>query len=280
MKRQIKNFLVGSDIEVFVIDTVTNTVISAEGLIGGTKKAPKPLERPGCAVQEDNVMAEFNVPPTTDPEEMYENIVFVLNKITNSLPEGLDIAILPAAKLDAKYLETEQAREIGCDPDFNAWTGLRNIPPDVETLDGLRSCGGHIHIGYENPTKSMSIRLIKALDLYLTVGSIIKDRDILRRQIYGKAGAYRIKPYGVELRTLSNFWIKSKEDVKWIFNNIEKAINFVNSGQKISDDLAYAITKAINQSDVRLATLIANEYKLFDTEIPVPEEATSELLTV
>lgn len=270
MLRKIQNYLIGSDVEVFVVNTVTGEVISAEGLIGGTKKKPKPLERNGCAVQEDNVMAEFNVPPTTDPQDMYDNIVYVLNYLTNSLPEGFDVKIIPAAKLDEKYLKTPQAMEIGCDPDYNAWTKMRNIPPDIETLEGLRSCGGHIHIGYDNPTKAMSIKLIKALDLFLTVGSIIKDRDILRRQIYGKAGAYRIKPYGVELRTLSNFWISSLDNVKWVFKGIERAVEFVNSGKIIDEELASAICRAINNSDIRLATYLADEYNLLDEKDGLP----------
>ena len=54
----------GSDIEVFLVNE-KNTVIPCVGLVKGTKEKPhRPKGMPkGYAVQEDNVMLEFNVPP-------------------------------------------------------------------------------------------------------------------------------------------------------------------------------------------------------------------------
>lgn len=264
--KKISNALIGSDIEVFVKNTVSGEIISAEGLIGGTKKEPFKLERKGCALQEDNVMAEFNVNPTNNPQDMYEDIVYVLNTITNRLPEGFDIEVAASAIIPNEFLQTQQAQEIGCDPDFNAWLDCTNIPPEIESLNGLRTCGGHIHIGYDNPNKTTSIALIKALDLFLTLPSIIKDTDSRRREVYGKAGAYRIKSYGVELRTLSNFWIKDLESVKFVFNAVAKAINFVNEGKLISISTAQKIVYAINNQDKQVAEELINEYGVLTEE--------------
>lgn len=264
--KKISNALVGADIEVFVKNTITNRIISAEGLIGGTKKEPLKLDRKGCALQEDNVMAEFNVNATNNPQDMYEDIVYVLNTLTNRLPEGFDIDISASAIIPDEFLHTPQAQEIGCDPDFDAWLGVTNIPPDIESLNGLRTCGGHIHIGYDNPSKTTSIAIIKALDLFLTLPSILKDTDSRRREVYGKAGAYRIKPYGVELRTLSNFWIKDLESVKFVFNAVAKAINFVNEGKLISMNNAKRIVYAINTQDKDAANELINEFNVLTEE--------------
>lgn len=263
---RISNALVGSDIEVFVKNTVTGKIISAEGLIGGTKKEPLKLDRRGCALQEDNVMAEFNVNATNNPQDMYEDIVYVLNTLTSRLPEGFDIEIAASAIIPEEFLQTPQAQEIGCDPDFNAWMGCANIPPAIESLNGLRTCGGHIHIGYDNPTKTTSIALIKALDLFLTLPSILKDTDSRRREVYGKAGAYRIKPYGVELRTLSNFWIKDLESVKFVFNAVAKAINFVNEGRLLSINTSQRIVYAINMQDKEAANDLIKEFDVLTEE--------------
>lgn len=261
---KINNVLVGADIEVFVKNTIENRIISAEGLIGGTKKAPLPLERKGCFLQEDNVMAEFNVNPTNNASDMYEDIVYTLNTITSRLPEGFDIAIEASAVIPEEFLQTEQAQEIGCDPDFNAWLGNRNTPPDIDSLEGLRSCGGHIHIGYDNPNKTTSVQIIKMLDLFLTVPSILLDPDTKRRKIYGKAGAYRIKSYGVELRTLSNFWIKDLKSVEFIFNGVAKAINIINENKRLSITDNQNIMSCINNQDVELANSLIEKFNVLD----------------
>lgn len=266
MKQKILNVLVGADIEVFVKNAITGTIISAEGLIGGTKKNPLALERKGCALQEDNVMAEFNVPATNNPVDMYDNIVYTLNTITSRLPEGFDIEIAASAVIPEEFLQTEQAMQIGCDPDFNAWIDAANTPPEIESLNGLRSCGGHIHISYDNPNKTTSKEIIKALDLFLTLPSIIMDTDTRRRTIYGKAGAHRLKSYGVELRTLSNFWIKDRESVKFIFNGIAKAINFINEGKILSIHDSTFLVQAINNQNVEAAKELIDKFKVLEHE--------------
>ena len=54
----------------------------------------------------------------------------------------------------------------------------------------------HIHIGYDNNNIDASLRLVKYLDLYLGVPSVLKDKDKRRRSLYGKAGCFRLTSYG------------------------------------------------------------------------------------
>jgi len=115
---------------------------------------------------------------------------------------------------------------------------------------------GHIHVGYENPDPLTSLSLIKAMDLFLGVPSILLDTDTERRKMYGKAGEYRFKMYGVEHRTLSTFWTANEKLMSWAWDSTMSAIEFVNSGGIITnpDD----IIRCINTSDKELAKEIIN----------------------
>ena len=57
------------------------------------------------------------------------------------------------------------------------------------------------------------------------VYTVVWDTDDQRRQLYGKAGAFREQPHGVEYRTLSNFWIFSKDLISEVYDRIQAAIN-------------------------------------------------------
>jgi len=119
---------------------------------------------------------------------------------------------------------------------------------------------GHIHIGYENPDTDTSIAIIQAMDLFLGVSSILLDDDTERRVMYGKAGAYRFKKYGVEYRTLSNFWIKDEQSIKWAYEQCLKMVEFINSGGIITNP--QDIIQCINTCDKKLAEEILDDYNI------------------
>jgi len=186
----IKNFLVGTDPEVFVVEKENQKVSSAIGLIPGTKDQPFPISDKGHAIQTDNVMAEFCVPACNNPIELYLNIKFCMDAINAMLPKELETSVIASAYLDEKYLKNEQAQTFGCDPDYNAYSLDQNEPPSNKT--NLRSAGGHIHIGYDEPNFKTNIKIIKAMDLFLGLPSLVLDTDKDRRKMYGKAGAFRL----------------------------------------------------------------------------------------
>ena len=224
---KINNVTLGADPELFLQNELE--LVSAEGLIGGTKKHPLSIpDSGGCFIQENNVMVEFNIPPAKKVEDFVSSIEFMKEyiEVAASLND-CTISKLASGDFNPLYLQTVQSAAFGCEPDFNAHTSKTN--KTVEAHGTLRTCGGHIHIGYNKPTTKTSVKIIKAMDLTLGLSSLSLDSDNRRRSMYGNAGAFRFKKYGVEYRTLSNFWIFSKEAMDWAFAGTMAAIEIVNN---------------------------------------------------
>lgn len=249
------NFTIGADPEFFLKNKDGHQ--SAIGLIGGSKHEPKPLDKEGFAILEDNVAVEFNIAPAHNHEEFIKNIQYVLKELHKTLPQ-YEFSTESAVIFPKEQLQHPQAQEFGCEPDFNVWTMEPNPRPAAPNQD-LRSAGGHVHIG----TELDSIEVIKAMDLFVGVPSIEKDKHgAMRRQLYGKAGACRFKSYGVEYRTLSNFWIFSKELIEWVYNQTQKALEFVEKGNTVDEKTGLLIQAAINTSNKDAYGLLMDTYRL------------------
>lgn len=150
-----------------------------------------------------------------------------------------------------------------CDPDFNVWSDSR--PNEVGRAGANGRCaGGHIHIGYNNHNRITSNYLIKALDLFISVPLVIMEPNNRRKEMYGKAGAFRQQPWGVEYRSPSNFILSSSELMKWAFNQVLKAIEFVNNDETriLLDKNQYCILNAINNNNTSSAKRLIEEFKL------------------
>lgn len=261
-KKKIINITIGCDPEVFLKEINSDKFISAIGLIGGSKKYPKPITNEGHFIQEDNVSAEFNIPPCKTAEEMVKHITFVKDYIEDTIakPNGLIVCVVPSALFDPDQLANDTALEFGCDPDENAWTNETNEINRKGVDAALRVAGGHIHIGYDNPDRRLSKELIKAMDIFLAVPAILIDKDTRRRLLYGKAGAHRFKKFGVEHRTLSNFWIETPELISWVYKQVHAAVEFVNYGGIITNP--EQIVEAINTNNIELAIQIVEDYRI------------------
>lgn len=257
--KKISSFTIGTDPEFFLRNKETGQFISAEGLIGGSKNLPIKISKNGHAIQEDGVMLEINVPPSKTSKEMKDDIDYVLTYVSKEiLPANLEIVTQSSAVFSNEDLATRQASTLGCDPDFNAWNNKMNKRPHIKNIN-FRSAGFHVHIGYSNPDYDYNLAIIKAFDLFLGVPSIIMDSDTLRKQLYGKAGCFRHQNYGVEYRVLGNFIGNDEAKLKWMFNNIEAAVEFVNSNISINNQLRADILNCINTNNKKIAYKICKE---------------------
>ena len=122
---------------------------------------------------------------------------------------------------------------------------------------------GHISIGWDNPTQEQQLDMVKAMDATVGLESVLLDFDTERKKLYGKAGCFRFREYGIEYRSLSNFWIKSDESLKWSWDTTMKAIELVNSG-KIEEvkELGVYIVEAINTNNKDLAQELLNKIEV------------------
>lgn len=249
--------LIGADPELFVSDN--GKLVSCHGLLPGTKAQPHRVER--GAVQVDGMAAEFNIDPAADEEEFITN----LNTVQNALREllgGRTLEAIPVANFGAEYIQSQpqEARELGCEPDFNAWLeGAINPKPDADTP--FRTASGHVHLGWKEDSLSFdeAIAVTKQMDFFLGLESLFWDGDMERRKLYGRAGCMRPKSYGVEYRVLSNAWLKSEELSRKVFTLAHRGFNALMQGEYLWERYDN-IEETINSSDKRAAKIILNDY--------------------
>ena len=248
----------GSDPELFLVDA-SGRLKSVIDLVGGTKQAPKQIDGlpPGYTVQEDNVALELGIPPCSSATEYIHALQLCMNRALDMLP-GLAYSPLSAASFPEEELAHPMASVFGCEPDFNAWTMQENRKPKAKDPN-LRSAGGHIHVE-SNVDKA---DLVKAMDFFLSIPSVIMDKGLLRKKLYGKAGACRWKPYGVEHRVLSNFWVLKDSLIDWVWRNTARAEQFVRDGHiGTINTHADEIQRIINKNDVQAAQNMCGQFNL------------------
>lgn len=164
-----------------------------------------------------------------------------------------------------------------CSPDFNAYTQDQNIfSRDSETR---RSCGGHLHISYPELNYKEGLKLIQALDLFISIPLVFLEPDSERKTLYGKAGAFRPKElqdktFIIEYRSPSNFWVSSEETMRFIYKQILKAIKFVKEDGIITNP--EDIIKAINENKADKAKEILNDYNIEVPNSLILVDSTSE----
>ena len=245
----------GTDPEVF-LQNAEGKLISAIGLIKADKWNPLqiPDMEKGYTLQEDNVALEYGVPPAASAEEFVHHIRAFIARARDWCPD-LSFSKLSCAVFADDQLKHPLAQVFGCEPDYNAWTGETNPKPHAPNPN-LRSAGGHIHV----ETDKNPWLVVPAMDVYLGIPSVLMDPGEDRKQLYGKAGACRPKSYGVEYRTLSNFWIFDDALIQWVWRNTARALDNVEvlNFPELSD----VVQKCINTNDKGLAAALVREFSL------------------
>ena len=260
----IGNPTIGADIELFVQRKSDLVIVNAEPFIKGTKHEPFKFDPADefAAISLDNVLSEFCIAPTKDKVCFVKNINKSMDYITSILPPEYCTVAIPSAILGDEFLQTDNAKLFGCESDYNVWKRSVNKKPNAENKN-LRSAGFHVHVGYDNPNIAATEAAVKTLDLFLSVPSLLIEPDNERRKLYGKAGAFRIKPYGFEHRVLSGFFCSSDELKSWVYNNTMAAIDLVNSGGIDEvDSVGDLIQTAINNNDKVLAGNLIRQFQI------------------
>lgn len=258
------SILLGCDPEVFV--KKEGIFKSAYGLIKGDKKNPQKVHR--GAVQVDGMALEFNIDPAGSEDEFFVSVDTVLTHMKSMVPE-YEVVATPVAHFDLAYLQAqpEEAKELGCDPDFNAWFG-GDANPRPDGGRPMRTAAGHIHVGWtENENiddpdhRGRANMVVKNLDFFLGLTSLEYDMEAERREMYGKAGACRYKSYGVEYRTLSNAWLQSEKLMRWVYRAARKGVEETMAGNMLFERHG-DIQAIINTSDLKAARAIIKSENL------------------
>jgi hypothetical protein len=221
----MQRLTLGSDPEFGVVD-FDGVPKSVVGLLGGTKDEPLGLGK-GCARQEDNVGAEITIPPSSNPEELLRSIKYARGAVDEILSEfGLKTKACSSLVYAPEELDSEQAQTFGCHPSFDVYSGGISERPEPEEVGCTRSFGFHVHLGWHGDKSIPTIEgLVKLLDIYIGVPSILLDTDTRRRDIYGNPGDFRFCEYGIEYRTLGGALLDSDENILFVFNQAIKAFN-------------------------------------------------------
>lgn len=230
-----KEFTIGADPELFAVNR-KGQLVSCIGLLGGSKVQPRMVG--DYFIQEDNVMAEFNIPPAINADGFVKNVMGGMNMVQSMLSEhGLSISQYTTAKFNRTQMKDERCFVFGCDPDFGSDDVDYPLPPpDIPKY--VRYAGGHVHVGYlynsDNSyydQDSIISGILRYLDLYVGLFCTYMDPDKKRKAMYGTPGRHRPKHYGIEYRLPSNFWIFKESTIRAMYDMVDRAVQaYFNSG--------------------------------------------------
>lgn len=258
IKTPARQVLLGADPELFMRNPNGGAFVSAREnhivRVPGTKLVP--FKVPFGAVQIDGTALEFNIDPASTVDEFIHNIQQVRATIEGYVP-GYNVVAEPTATYDADYFNWEipgEAKELGCDPDFCGWTLEVNPRPDPQGKP-FRTASGHIHIGwtegadvFDKAHFEQCGKIARQMDYYLGIHSLNWDMDNTRRELYGKAGAFRPKSYGMEYRVLSNRWLTSEALIRWVYNQALLGVRAADNGQWAEDKWGNSAQQIINNN--------------------------------
>jgi hypothetical protein len=221
---------IGADPEFFIRRGIH--YISGHLIPLGTKQRPTKTEN--GAVQNDGLAVECNVNPADTREGFIANVQAAMADLTFYVKQSdplYELVAKPSVFFGNKFISKlpRMAKELGCSPDFDAWEMAENPRPNG--FLPFRTGSGHVHIGWtdtkinpRDPEHMMKcFGLARELDYTLGLMSLGWDTDSRRRLLYGRAGAFRPKPYGMEYRTLSNTWLNNTFLMGKVFDGAVKA---------------------------------------------------------
>lgn len=203
-------------------------------------------------------MLEFNTPISSTAKEWGRNLDKAMMMAFNKIPPTLRADISAVMRFDLALLDCPQAQTFGCEPDFNAWTMEQN-PRPTPTDPSMRTAAAHIHLSWKGVDDMLQrCRVIQFADIFATLPSLWESKDKERRQLYGRAGAFRPKEYGVEHRVMDNYWLDSHFHRR-IWDRYIQALHAANTPFEISERLATRVQEIINNYKVEEAQSLHKE---------------------
>lgn len=252
------SILVGADPEFFV--KKGDVFVSGHSFPCGSKD--KPRKTGHGSVQVDGMALELNVKPAFNRGGFITNfrgVTHDLDMIVREWDSECYLVAESVAPFSIEYMSKlpSWATTLGCTPDFNAYTMEQNDTPKANTP--FRTGAGHIHIGWAENQEGMEhffkcAELVKQLDYTLGLRTLLFDGEPRRRLLYGKAGAFRPKDYGVEYRVPSNAWCQSEELAGCMFDGVIQAVDLLNEGRVLDKETEGLARECIDKNDTEWVT--------------------------
>ena len=271
----VPRIVMGADPEIFL--SKNGKIIGSERVIpGGPLVGPAQSCNPSLSmgqVVRDGIQAELHPAPTHCRQILAENTLELLKLLgTEAAKHGAKLDFSQTVTVTQKEINSlsEESRRLGCQESLNIHTPGRGLGIDP-TKYQVRSAGGHMHFDLTavldaNGQRIDVLKFVPILDILVGNTSILLDDDpraAERRQVYGRAGEFRTPAYGLEYRTLSNFWLRSEMYLSLMFGLARQAIGLVYTDVRNGDDANQKqllkliklenIIKAINEADRDLA---------------------------
>lgn len=262
----------GSDPE-FVIKRLDGTLISAPHALKESHDVMEPtkIKTRFGEVFADNANLELSINYADTKTGFTRNVKGALGIAHKVLGKDFTLHAIPSLDYPATELTHPICKKFGCQPDYDAFRVEENVIPEGATERSFRTCGGHVHIGNVEGIEKLQdfngrIHTVKLFELILGTPGVLLDNtpaSIKRRSLYGGAGAHRPKEYGVECRSLSNFWTQTPELVGFIWDGSEVITRELMEGNMKNmnlDRLPSIINKANNKRAQALFNKVCDQY--------------------
>lgn len=256
----------GCDPELFLCDREGNVVPA--GCMAPDGKQFGPGEGP--EIVRDGVLLELRPEPAADVDDLLANVRNTLRCAQEMAAKGR-LLLRAEARMPVTHrtlaLCDKDALIFGCDPDWSAYTGRKQVIRVDAANHPWRYAGGHIHVGTDALRKpSDLITLCKVFDLFVGLPTVMMDRSpasVKRRKLYGRAGSFRPQPHGFEWRVSSNFWLRTPMLARAVFELSQFAYTVWATGEgaavlqmmgaQYSDGFQDLLRQTIDMSDERRA---------------------------
>jgi hypothetical protein len=249
----------GSDPEIFLLDK-EGSVVPSKVLLGESKFE---VSNVGEVVQ-DGFQVELHPYDSFCRQIAASNIAYLITEFDKHVREkGYMLSFAHGYTLKKKEFERlpVEERVFGCNPTVNAYDEFLK-KPSGETVR-LRTGGGHIHLALPHGVRGnakYAEKLVRVLDILVGNTCVLFDQteaSTKRRKYYGRAGEFRMKPYGIEYRVPSNFWLRSYFLWSMVSGLSREAVMMTLTGSVATELIDCVdekdIRKAINSNDAELA---------------------------
>lgn len=241
---------IGSDPEFFLCSLESNTPVSPHEVTKGTKKEPEPLWD-GWAIQIDGMAVEFNTPCFSSLRELRYNFLGNRERFEKLISDRLGSPHFLSHRSNYTFpdrvwdLVPAENKELGCSPDFSAYYEEVN-PQPVPVFDSFRTTSGHISLGWIDPESVSTTKypeffkvccaLVRSLEYNIGTYHLRQGWVTERARLYGRPGAFRPKPFGLEWRPMTNFWLADTARAHEFCNRFDDVVRWLkNKTLKVGD---------------------------------------------